>query len=693
MRAETGDPCVGGCGVEGVGDQAGGAAIRGEVHPQEAMKLFENEPEHPLIPLPTQAEVDRLLKALGPDETFRRLQAHLVDRRKRIELSDLDPIRQAPRPKVWRIARRLLNDPSVKTLVLLGGNRSTKSFCAAYWLLETALGVTTQERIRNDGVTFLVVSESQESSRATAQKIVWGLLPPEIKAMNGSRKGHVTYVHYSIKEGFSDDVLILPSGVEIKFGTYNQDPDEWEGRELGLKHRRALAWWADENMPLPWYMMLRRRGQYRPGWGVWSFTPIKGITNTIKEAVGSGRIRKTRVAKILPAGQVLVPGLRPGRVPFIQDGADATTRVCYYHSDLTPFKSGGRLYSDLVAELVAGKTRDYILAVYYGYTKDVAGRAWPKYTRQVHMIPRRALPWMGTNYLFMDPAGNRSWFFIWVRVAPGSPRRLFLYRDWPDKLRHGEWAVPTTRALGNDSRKGRDGDKGPAQRNPGFGVARYKAEILKAEEIALTLNSKQLFAELDPYRRHTANRALIDAGIQPVKEWRGPDGMMECEWSVAALEEFRKVHPDPVRERVRRRYIDPRAAGNLHQAEKGQRTLLTMFAEENRRADGFLEGPVMHVFPAFSGKDIDEGIRSINDLLDYDENQEIVPILNEPKLMVSEDCEQVDWVLSNYTGEGAEDDGGKDVADTLRYIGLTDEVRHIRGDGLVVTGGLKDGVT
>ena len=103
-------------------------------------------------------------------------------------------------------------------------------------------------------------------------------------------------------------------------------------------------------------------------------------------------------------------------------------------------------------------------------------------------------------------------------------------------------------------------------------------------------------------------------------------------------------------------------------------------------------GPCRVVHPILeemSGERDDVKIVSVN----IDENQEIVPILNEPKLMVSEDCEQIDWVLSNYTGEGSEDDGGKDVADTLRYIGLTDEVRHIRGDGLVVTGGLKDGVT
>lgn len=656
------------------------------------MNLFAGEPDYPLLPLPTQAEVDALLRAVGPDEAFARIQNLLASRRATIARAELDPVRCAPRPKPWRIARRLMASGKAKVLVLLGGNRSTKSYCSAYWTLEEALAITTAQVAQNEGVTFLVMSESQESSRATAQKIIWSLLPKAYKDLNGKRSS-TTYIHHSIKEGFSDDIVVLPSGVEIKFATYNQDPDDWEGRELGLKNRPGLAWWADENMPLPWFLMLQRRGRYRPGWGVWSFTPIHGITPTIKEAVGMGRVRRTRAAKLLPAEQVLVPGLRPGRVPFIQDGADELTRVCYFHSDLTPFRSGDRLYSELVAEQVKGKTKAYTLAVYYGFTLDVAGRAWPKYSRQVHQCRVADLPWNGTNYVFIDPAGGRSWFILWVRVAPGNPRRLYVYRDYPDKRRFGEWAVPTVRQLGADSRKGRDGDKGPAQRNPGGGVERYKRVMLVEEVIDLRLAKDGAWAMEDPQHRHLANRAMRESGAEPVEEIRGLDGMVECRWKPEQVEEYRKQATEPLREEIRLRFIDPRAGGAPQASAKGGTTIITMFADEQRRADGVLEGPRMMVRPAYSGRDQDEGIRAVNELLDYDDESPVVPILNEPNLMVCDRCEQIDWVLTHFTGEGAEDDGGKDPADLLRYMALTEEVRHVGAGGVLVTGGFKEGIS
>jgi hypothetical protein len=655
------------------------------------MNPFANEPENVLLPLPTQGEVDSLVQSLGVEQAMTRIRGLLQSRRQTIAAAAADPIRCAPRPKFWRIAQRLIRNPEVKLLALLGGNRSSKSYCAAYWLLDAALSISTAECATNEGVTFMVASESEESSKATAQKIIWSLLPDKLKALN-NRRSSVTYIRYSIKEGFGGDkTLVLPSGVQIKFATYNQDPDEWEGRELGLKHRRSFAWWADENMPLNWLMMLQRRGRFRPGFGVWSFTPIRGITPAIKHAVGSGRVRHTRAASLLPSNQVLAPGLPPGRVPFVQDGCDESVKVCYYHSDLTPFGSGGQTYGELVRQQVEGKTRDYILAVYYGFTRDVAGRAWPKYAREIHMVEPEELPWEGTNYVFVDPAGGRSWFFIWVRVAPGNPRRLYLYRDWPDKRRHGEWAVPSTRQMTDDGRRGRDGEAGPAQRNQGGGIPRYKRRMLEEETIDLRLTGAGVLTERDPHRRHTANRAIQDAGLEPIREWVGASGMPECAWTPEQIDTFRALNPEPVREVIRIRFIDPRAAGQPQQTKRGERTLINVFAEENRREDGSLEAPTMHLRPAFSGGDRDDGIRAVNDLLDYDEEQEVVAFVNEPRLRLTSNCEQLDWVLTHYTGMGSETDGGKDPADLLRYIAMTEDVRHVGGEGKLVTGGFKEG--
>lgn len=638
--------------------------------------ILAGEPDHPLLPLPTSAEMDSLVRSVGVDQAAERWEALRRARREALAAAARDPIRFAPRPAFWKAAKRISAKAGLKLLVLLGGNRSSKSYYAAYDLVETVLSVTPQEVAVNEGVTFLVVSETEESSKDTAQKIVWALLPEAVRRLNG-RRDSTFFVHHSVKNGFTDNVLVLPSGAKIQFASYNQDPGAWEGRELGLKHRRAIAWWADENMPLPWFLMFERRGKYRPGYGIWSFTPVNGITNTIKQAVGTGVVRVTRPAKLLPTEQILVPGLKAGRVPFIQDGAEATTKVVYFHSDLTPFRSGGRSYGELVAELVAGKTKSYILAVYYGFTLDVSGRAWPKYSRQTHMVPVSALPVAGSNYLFIDPAGGRSWFMIWVRVAPGNPRTLWVYRDYPDKRRHGEWAVPTSRQLSSDSRRGRDGDAGPAQRNPGWGVSRYKQQILREETIEMRLAPDGTWIERDPYRRSRLDSAMRASGERPKSSVVRADGVETCVWEPGQVDAVRSRRKEPVREEIALRLFDPRALGQPHAAEKGGVTLEHLFAEAQTSADGSIDGPAMPVIPAYSGRDVDEGLRAVNDILDFNEEQPVVPRLNEPKLRISEDAEQVDWVLTNYTGEGGESDGGKDPADLLRYIALTEDVQYV----------------
>jgi hypothetical protein len=220
-------------------------------------------------------------------------------------------------------------------------------------------------------------------------------------------------------------------------------------------------------------------------------------------------------------------------------------------------------------------------------------------------------------------------------------------------------------------------------------VARYKQQLLREEVIELDARNG-VWTEREPNRRHALNQAFREVGLQPSSETRAPSGMTECVWTPAQLEEFKRLHPDPVRERIRIRYIDPRAAGQPQAAAKGGVTLVSLFGQEQRRADGELEGPRMLMVPAFSGKDRDEGVRAVNDFLDFDDDQPVVPCLNEPRLYVSTSCEQVDWTLTHFTGEGAEDDGAKDVADLIRYMALTEDVRHLAG-GLLVTGGFKEG--
>lgn len=658
----------------------------------EPKDFFKAEPEHPLLPLPTMRQVRALVSAQG-EEGLRRL---LAWRRKAIADAESEPL-SAPRPKHWRIADRLRRRPGAGVLVLLGGNRSTKSFYCADALMRSVL--RARDYNRTHGVrgltTFLVGSDSEANSKLITQPLVWHFLPRELKALNNQRtkreKAAGIDINYSPGDGFADRVLTLGFGTVINFILYSNDPGNYEGGEFGPKDYADVAWWMDEDLTLPWYQMLRRRGRYRPGHGLWSFTPIRGITSTIKEAVGTGRVRRTRRATLLPGNLALVRGLPAGRVPFVQEGSDAGVRVVYFHADLTPFGSGGRRYAETVASDCAGRPTDYTLRIYYGYTEDVSGKAFPRYTRQVHWIPEEHLPWEGTNYLFIDPA-DRNWFMIWVRVAPGSPRRVFIYRDWPDKRRYDAWAVPSAKKLSADSRKGLDGDAGPAQRSQGWGVPRYKRLMLAEETIELRWAVDGQPDHRDPYRRARVNQAMRAAGLEPDRSWQGYGGCPECAWSPTAIEAFRKVQTEPLREEVRLRKIDPRAAANPQQSTIGRVTLLDLLAREDRHPKtGELEAPRMLVLPACTGKGIDDGITHVNELLDYDDRQPLCPIVNEPRLYVSERCEQVDWMFQNYTGEGGEDGACKDPADLVRYVAQDEDLRHLTPGVRLRTGGFNEG--
>ena len=74
----------------------------------------------------------------------------------------------------------------------------------------------------------------------------------------------------------------------------------------------------------------------------------------------------------------------------------------------------------------------------------------------------------------------------------------------------------------------------------------------------------------------------------------------------------------------------------------------------------------MYFTPA-AGLKIEEGVTFINDALAYDQNQP-VSVVNQPKLFVSEDCENLIYSLREWTGADGEKGAAKDPIDCLRYL-------------------------
>jgi hypothetical protein len=123
------------------------------------------------------------------------------------------------------------------------------------------------------------------------------------------------------------------------------------------------------------------------------------------------------------------------------------------------------------------ETREKILERAYGIpTKAHSGR-FPLFNPKVHVIRHSEIP-NGTRYHWVDPAGGKNWAMIWTVFDNAG--RIIVYREWPNQIDYiegvgyaGEWALPDGKLL--------DGRAGPAQQDFGFGLQRYRDEILSIE--------------------------------------------------------------------------------------------------------------------------------------------------------------------------------------------------------------------
>jgi len=427
---------------------------------------------YPLIPWDIPPERERALAAT--EEGARALAEAFAAREELIRLARLDPFQFEPALPHWSDADRVLSGdwPGLDAreqclfLILLGGNRSGKSRYAGWKTMRSA--------VDTPGSNILCLAENEKTSIQTQQAIIWHYLPAEWRALNGKRSPR-HYIKYSEHHGFADMLLQLPNGSRLHFKTYNQDPGDCEGWMFGVSGKVVVGAWPDENLRVNWLAMLLRRLRFQQAQMLWSFTPINGMTPTIKEAVGSAaEVVESRHAELL-AGRVNVPGLPAAHMPYIARAAIARGRVIYFWSELNPFGDGQRSFYEGVKEDCKGRSTEYIQRIAYGYTQDTVGRPFPLFS-QVHVMDPAHIPAEGVNILLVDPAGGRNWSMVWARLCKG---RFYVYRDWPDEDTFGEWAVPNIESTGDNP--ARLHKAGPAQNSLGHGIAAYKALIRRLE--------------------------------------------------------------------------------------------------------------------------------------------------------------------------------------------------------------------
>jgi len=605
--------------------------------------------DHPVLKLPTREQA----LAMGEEA----VKEFLAKREKLIADERDDAYRYGYVPQCWKDADAMVDE--FLLTCIFGGNGAGKTWYAAWRAMRTL--------VEKAGSKVLFIHESEKSSIMVHQAIMWHYLPAEYRVPD-TRRHRTKNITYTVKSGFADNKFVLPNGSICMFATYKQDIKDYEGTGWSLVC-------ADENLPLTWLKTLLFRLPRCQGKFIWAFTPIAGITPSIRHITNKAETTKSLPAPLLPQDETHVPDCPPGHMPYIQRPLWKDARVIYFFSEMNPYGQ----YEEMKRVLAKVNKTD-IERRAYGYAKNTMRGAFPQFGA-VHIVSdrsqesgvrsqngaaapseqrasgvgasvpaspseaQRSVPkptrsviiptdsclltpeFLKTCTLrhFADPASARNMFQIWV--ATDKDGRHYIYRDWPDAETYGDWAVPS-----EDSRRW-DGDPGEAQPAIGLSVAEYKRLILEAEG----------------------------------NKWDG------TKWDMCG-------------ETIHERGIDPRSGAARTIAENdGGNSLIDMFLDEQLDQGGNAVGPSMQFDPA-PGLSEDEGIMAINNLLAYDQKQPVCPYINEPKLYISSACRNTIWALQNYTRHDGEKAACKDPIDTLRYFATSDPC-HLTPESMATTRG------
>ena len=367
-----------------------------------------NWTKHPLLEIPS----DEMIAALEPEEL---LELHET-REEAIRNAQADPYRYGFRLPHWSRAEAQLDE--VDEILASGGNRSGKTAWGSYCVVKAA--------IENPNSIIMCWAQTSEVSVRQQQSAVYNWLPPEYRK---KQTGSQTYISYTLKNGFTDNSLILPNGSQIIFKTYSQyqnNPSIIEGAELGSKDPEwhNIGCWLDE------YLLgedligtLRFRLATRNAKMLVTFTPIDGWTEVIKDYLEHAETIETKEAEILN-GEL---------VPYVQRSKNRNASIHYFHTKDNPFGGYERIKQDL-----QGRPREEILIRAYGVPVKSQATKFPKFNKELNVVPHESIPTTGvTRYFIVDPAGSKNWFMVWIAVDTSGT--YWVYREWPD-MTIGPWA-------------------------------------------------------------------------------------------------------------------------------------------------------------------------------------------------------------------------------------------------------------
>jgi phage terminase large subunit-like protein len=411
--------------------------------------------DHPLMPSFDKNQRYKMMLNIGPQKVL----DLLLIREERIRAETMDPCRYGNDLDSWKDADEVLN--RCDELLILGGNRSSKSEFAAKRMAQAFLGADlsgnapdwVKERSDNRGIRIWCLHTTHMTSVSSQQNVFYKYLPSELKSAQRSKH---TQVSWTQKNGFSDNTAVYNKN-QIWFLNYSQDIKVVEGAEVDYV-------WCDELVPSDWLDTLRYRLVTRNGKLLVTFTPLLGYSQVVKSYVSTSKIKKWRESELLPNQNVV--GVPPGNMPVYAEAYSGKHSVVWFHSKLNPYNNWERMKTTL-----KGRSTGDIKIRAYGWAEQTTGTQFPmfsEYNMFTEDVMERAPE--GTNYMVADPAGARNWFMLWARVDQYGI--IWIYREFPDQS-YGEWSVPSDKA---------DGSPGPAQKQgAGKGVDEYSEMIVELE--------------------------------------------------------------------------------------------------------------------------------------------------------------------------------------------------------------------
>jgi hypothetical protein len=402
-----------------------------------------------------------------------------------IKNAEEDPLRYGFECDWWGDADAMLGEGV--ELFVSGGNRSAKTSYGARTVVKAAMA--------NEGAVMWCFAQDETASIRVQQKAVYDWLPQDMKRTIRSGTG---YIKYSLKNGFTGSSLILPETKSIiSFHTYTQflnNPGKFEGYELGSYEPNWLniGWWLDEYLQGPDLVnTLRYRLITRNAKGLLTFTPIDGYTQFVGEYLKGAKTLETRPAALL-GGRMIA---------YRQQAVTRDAGILYAFSEYNPFGGYERMAQDM-----AGKPEAEILVRAYGHpTKMVEGQ-FPKFSRDVHVLPAERFEWLKdkhakvTRYMVLDPAPSKPWYMLWIAVDEWGT--WWVYREWPD-ISYGDWAE----AGANGKSKG-----GPASKPLGFGINDYVNLIQELE------GKEQIFERLIDPRMGATPRQVKEGSVTMIEQ-------------------------------------------------------------------------------------------------------------------------------------------------------------------------------